>query len=957
MNKIFTKIGNLIEGKPVKTLFFSFIIFALLITGVSKIKMATGNETLVKSDNQVYQSNKEMEETFGGDGILVLFTDSTGENSLSHETISKMWDVEQQFQYEENVFSIMSPASIVHQMTERQSVEFKKQLLVISGGLDEMATKMIGVGNELGAKEIKDPKLIEEKLTELSSSTQAFDKLIVGQNSLSEGAKQMQGGLFTAAEGLVSASTQLKELTNLAGDNAQLKMKLNGLAENLAVSSQGIRTIGEKTKNIQDGTKQTADAISKISDKLTSETSTMKEGLTAGISPTEIKEMAAGFITMGDKLKEISNGLETFYVKSNMMVANIPGDQGELDQILYDENHEVRSLFNDVVLDNKNSLMVVKLQGNLEDQEKARLGEEVTSALEKQEFKDLSYIVSGKPILDSSLQAEMKSNMAMMVVMAVMIMFIILAIVFKVRWRMLSLGIILISVIATLGFMGILSVPITMVSMAVFPILIGLGIDYSIQFHNRYEEEKSVKKTMKQMGKAVAIAVFATVLGFISLYASPVPMIQDFGKMLTIGVIISFIGSIFLLMPILYLREKNIELQEKNGIKESKEENIKDNIETTAKESRLERMLKGLTKRVIKLSIPILILVISLAAAGFLVDKKVGVETDVETFMPQKMDALTDIHKIRDKVGSTDQIAIYLKDDHILTAENMNWIQEQTKSIEENHKDIVVSVKSIDTLVQNLSSGEDQFFEQDLSEAEYIDLVSTLPKQQVTMFLNEKRTESVILLNIKHVPTKELQAFTKQIEETTKDTQMKVEITGKSVLDIEMVNGLTSGRVIMTIIGLILVFAALLLIYRNIVKAIIPILPVVLIIGMSSGIMYLLGIQFTPITATLGALVLGMGTEMTVMLLERYLEERKKGKEKRESMLITVARIGKAIFASGLTTVGGFSVLMLSRFTILRDFGLMTVINISLALISTFIVLPPIIMLLDPLITKKKHLK
>ena len=53
------------------------------------------------------------------------------------------------------------------------------------------------------------------------------------------------------------------------------------------------------------------------------------------------------------------------------------------------------------------------------------------------------------------------------------------------------------------------------------------------------------------------MAVFATVLGFISLYASPVPMIQDFGKMLTIGVIISFIGIVLLLMPILHLRGKN----------------------------------------------------------------------------------------------------------------------------------------------------------------------------------------------------------------------------------------------------------------------------------------------------------------------------------------------------------------------------------------------------------------
>ena len=161
----------------------------------------------------------------------------------------------------------------------------------------------------------------------------------------------------------------------------------------------------------------------------------------------------------------------------------------------------------------------------------------------------------------------------------------------------------------------------------------------------------------------------------------------------------------------------------------------------------------------------------------------------------------------------------------------------------------------------------------------------------------------------------------------------------------------------MSIIGLALVFAALVDIYKNPFKALIPILPVVMIIGMSGGIMYLLNIKYTPITATLGALVLGMGTEMTVMLLERYLEERKTGKEKIESMMITVTMIGKAIVASGLTTIGGFSVLMASEFIILRDFGFMTVINIALALFSTFIVLPAIILLLDRFIFSRDEVE
>ncbi|HBT86477.1 MAG TPA: hypothetical protein DEB12_11315, partial [Porphyromonadaceae bacterium] len=121
------------------------------------------------------------------------------------------------------------------------------------------------------------------------------------------------------------------------------------------------------------------------------------------------------------------------------------------------------------------------------------------------------------------------------------------------------------------------------------------------------------------------------------------------------------------------------------------------------------------------------------------------VETDIETFMPQDMDALEDMHVVRDTVGSTDQIAIYMKADNILTEENINWIQTKSKEIEEKYDEIVVKVNSIDTLVENLSSNEN------LSHKEYIDIIDTLPKKMSSMFINDEKTEAVILLSIEHL--------------------------------------------------------------------------------------------------------------------------------------------------------------------------------------------------------------
>ena len=735
MKQIFNWIGNIINRYPKSVLITCLVIFIGLITGVISIKMATGNETLVKSNNDVFQSNKEVEELFGGDTIIIIYDDKSKETGLALENVRLLAEIETEIMRNENIFSNMSVTSII------------KQLM-------------------------------------LQKSNNQFE---------------------------------------------------------------------------------------------------------------------------------------------------LPQNQVLLHDILYNSEEKLKPLFNEVMLTNKEGIIVFKLAGNLSDDDKDEIVDEIEKAFKKTDFKSLSYTISGKPALDKALRAEMKSNMLIMVILAVVIMLIILAIIFRVRWRILSLGIVLSTVVTTLGLMGYIGVDVTMVSMAVFPILIGLGINYSIQLHSRFEEDLDVVVSIRQVGKAVLISVLATLLGFVSLFYSPVPMIQDFGLMLAIGIIISFIGALLILMPILRLR---------------KNKPIKKQISST-NEPKIEKVFAGTTNKVLKFSTPILIVTVILSALGFFADSYIDVETDIETFMPQDMEALEDIHYIRAKMGSTDQVILYLQDDNIITEENITWIKTKTVELIENYE-VIISVQSFDNLVEKRAQSMGQL---NLNYEQYKNIFTEIPNNQKQLFITENNEKAIIQLNIKHLSTNELQTFLSDLKNDLKDTDMKIEVTGKAVLDIEMVNGLTSGRITMTIIGLVLIFLALIIIYRNVFKALLPIIPVALIIGISSGIMYLLGIKFTPITATLGALVLGMGTEMTIMLMERYLEERANN-HKLEAIIISVKKIGTPILASGLTTVGGFSVLLVSKFIILQDFGLMTLINITLALLSIFIILPPLIILFDKYIYK-----
>jgi len=342
----------------------------------------------------------------------------------------------------------------------------------------------------------------------------------------------------------------------------------------------------------------------------------------------------------------------------------------------------------------------------------------------------------------------------------------------------------------------------------------------------------------------------------------------------------------------------------------------------------------------------ILVMAIGLAVLGIIVDLDAPAETDVETFMPQDSEALSDIKYIRDVLGSTDQVSLVYESDNVLDEETLNWVEALSDKMDSKFPEVVVSIQSLPALFSTM----------DMRGAAPETLIERIPNDQRDRFVNVSKTKGVIHIGIGKLSTDELTVFIEELEEFVEEERIgsvETMLTGQSVLDLEMVSALTSGRYQMTLLGMAFVFLGLLAFYRRIEKALIPLLPIILIIGWSGLAVYGLGIEYTPLTATLGALIIGIGTEFTILLMERYYEEREGGASNRTAITIANQKVGKAIFASALTTIGGFSALLFSDFAILSNFGMMTLINITLALVSTVVVMPALLMVVGDWITVK----
>jgi hypothetical protein len=109
----------------------------------------------------------------------------------------------------------------------------------------------------------------------------------------------------------------------------------------------------------------------------------------------------------------------------------------------------------------------------------------------------------------------------------------------------------------------------------------------------------------------------------------------------------------------------------------------------------------------------------------------------------------------------------------------------------------------------------------------------------------------------------------------------------------------------------------------------------------------LLGIQLSPLTTVSGPLVIASCTEFSVLIFGRYLEERQTGLASRIASGTAAARTGRAFFTSAATTIGGFAVLIVSPLPLLRDFGLVVTLNVTIALLAALVLMPPIMVWVD----------
>lgn len=660
------------------------------------------------------------------------------------------------------------------------------------------------------------------------------------------------------------------------------------------------------------------------------------------ITKTEVLE---AMLRLSDKMKEAPEVIGVQSIADTVAnaefsttgIRDIPS-QERVDQILSgpDNLQAVAAM----MPDKKHTMLSIEMPVTLTESQLGELYTETSGQVKMAGFPpDVGVTVTGRPALMMSITSEMAKSNGPILALAGLLMVVALLLTFRhVKWPLLPIPIVFLGITWTFGAMGFLHIPFTMVSMSAFPVLVGIGIDYAIQFHNRIDEEftkgmapmRAVVETVGHVSLPVMIALIITAMGFVSLLTSSVPMTRDFGLTCLIGLFLCYLSALFVGVTLLYAVER------RGSPKKKQEEELSKHA---PKETPIGLALEKVAAICIQRWHLVLAAALLLSLLGIYADTQVQVDTDFKNYIPQDLPPLIDFRHMSDIFGGTDSIKLLVQTSDVTDPKTLQWMDKFGTYLQDSRAQIY-GATSIATLVKQANGGE---MPQDQTLAR--SLIEGLPASMRDKYLDGHDT-AIIDLNVGHMISRLgaegtdrlIKEIDKDIAWNTPPSDVSVRETGDPVVMTTVIAALTTGRSEMTLLGLVLIFILLLIIYRDLIKALLPVLPMLVVIGWMGGVMYLTGMKYTPLTATLGALILGVGSEYAILMMERFYEELGKTGVPMEALKIATRRIGSALMASGLTTVFGFGALIASSFLITNNFGLITVLAVIFALLTTFTV-------------------
>ena len=582
--------------------------------------------------------------------------------------------------------------------------------------------------------------------------------------------------------------------------------------------------------------------------------------------------------------------------------------------------------------------------------------------------RDANIFLGGIPMIADDMMTFIKNDIVVFGIGVLLFIIATLWFVFrKLIWIIVPISSCFFSVIIMTGLLGILGWKVTVISSNFIALMLILTMAMNIHMSTRFLQLRKkfpnssnfevLKKTTGKMFWPILYTVLTTVCAFLSLVFSEIKPIIDFGWMMTLGLITSFIITFTLLPTLLsFISSNRIELKDQ-------------------KDSRVTSLLGDIAinnKNTIFLTTTIIIL---MSLYGI---SKLEVENSFINYFNKKTEIYKGMKLIDDKLGGTTPLDVIIKfgktenstdneeddfedwgDDEDQNTEKYWFTKDKIDKIDKIHDYLdslpavgkVLSFASIIEVATQLNNNKP------LGTLEmgvlYTKIPEAIKKEIIDPYISIKDNEARISLRVKDsLPDLRRNDLIKQINF---DLQNKLnlnkdefKLAGVLILFNNLLQSLFKSQILTLGLVMIGIFVMFLILFRNLKISILGVVPNFIAAFFILGIIGMIGIPLDMMTITIAAITIGIAVDNSIHYIYRFKEEYAELKDYKKTIRLCHSTVGVAILNTSITIVFGFSILVFSNFIPTIYFGIFTGIAMLLAMISVLTLLPSLILITKP---------
>ena len=537
----------------------------------------------------------------------------------------------------------------------------------------------------------------------------------------------------------------------------------------------------------------------------------------------------------------------------------------------------------------------------------------------------------------------------------------------KLIWIIVPISSCFFSVMIMIGLLGILGWKVTVISSNFIALMLILTMAMNIHMSTRFLQLRKhnpnknnyeiISSTTKKMFWPILYTVLTTIIAFLSLIFSEIKPIIDFGWMMTLGLITSFIITFTLLPTLLSFVSSKDSLIKEDG------------------DSKITLLLGKISLNYKKIIFLVSAVILLLSFYGV---SKLKVENSFINYFSKNTEIYKGMKLIDEQLGGTTPLEVILKfpdnkenqkndgddefedwGDEDQNDEKYWFTKDKIDTISKVHNYLdglpevgkVLSFSSIIDVATQLNNNKP------LGTLEmgvlYTKIPETIKTDIIDPYISIKDNEARISLRI--IDSRENLRRNDLINKINNDLKNEVgleenryKLAGVLILFNNLLQSLFKSQILTLGLVMIGIFGMFIILFKNLKLSVIGIVPNFIAAFFILGIIGILGIPLDMMTITIAAITIGIAVDNSIHYIYRFKEEFNKIKDYKKTLQTCHSSVGVAILNTSITIVFGFSILVLSNFIPTIYFGIFTGLAMLLAMISVLTLLPSLILLIKP---------